>query len=498
MKTLRELKDIKWISFFKIAAAILFLCVSVWLVLTFAVAISYTFPQVIDDVATLMNKKYYVETDHVSSFGAALEVSKESFFHWQGIYFTQFMDTWLIPVRDNWKIDLFRFRIIMVSFYIFFVVSVLFFIYALIRRIYGIKDSLICTIVSFAVFYFVFTAYIPWRENFYWYQGAVCYMFPLSIYLFTCACILMANMDMRLIMCIIFSIISFFAAGSALCIPGVGCYMLLLICLFDLKNKYKWIIFSSSTLGAVINVLAPGNYRRRDYIDSTGLHLGKMICVSAQDSINAFKVLFSEGFTPLIWGGVIIFILIGLGYKNEKINFKQIALLSVLILLFPFLIAFPVELGYSGGGLPNRVLFCEHFAVSGIVFLDSYFIGAFLSRKFSIVKVREKVMIFGVGIALVCFCIIQFNKNVYTERIVNINTFNELRAGVIPKFSEEVMELYTYLETTPEKDIVITKQPNPIWDFEKFVLTEDEKHGMWQKYCQYFEKQSIKYVPGND
>nr|MCR4611905.1 hypothetical protein [Lachnospiraceae bacterium] len=182
-----------------------------------------------------------------------------------------------------------------------------------------------------------------------------------------------------------------------------------------------------------------------DYIDSSGRKIFHIVYISMIDCIDSFAVLFREGFAPLILAAVFITILLGANscLKRKGIN-KSIFYLLVVTLLFPFLISFPVELGYSGSGLPNRVLFLEHFVAVSIVLLYAFALGGLLSyvmtKRRLFIRRDIVVSIFAVSIAWFVF---SFHNSVPDWRIVNENTSMELKKGIIQNFSNEVIELYT-------------------------------------------------------
>ena len=491
----------KWIhgkslmDWHRLILSVLMGIVGIWLIVTFAKAVSYTFPSVIDDVGTAMYKKTNMDTYHVNAIGAGLIQAWFSYKTWQGIYFTQTVDVCLMPISEAGIIQIVPFRFYMVFFFLVFICSCLFFIWNLIRQIVESEHVLENTIVCFTVFFFLITLVKAWRELFYWFQGMICYCLPVSMFFVVWGMVLLNGKKERKGVYIGAAIIGFLASGSALVVPAMGCYILLLIAVFNRNKKGIWAVFGASVSGALINVAAPGNFQRKNIIDATGYHVWKVLKVSLGDCITSVKDFLGYKYVWLFWAGLFLMVFLGLLVKKE-IETKKLLWMDILLLPLPWITVFPAELGYAGGGVPNRVIFCVDITVLGIFMIWAFSLGYIIR----VLLKQNTIVRTYIGGVIVGFVLMLFMNNTETMQsvyLVNVDTCRQLRDGSIKTFTQGVLDIYEYLEKTDENNIVVTEIPASIRNYEVFVFVEDPEHAMWEKLCRYYNRESIRYEKRN-
>ena len=117
-------------------------------------------------------------------------------------------------------------------------------------------------------------------------------------------------------------------------------------------------VTAAGIIGAVVNVVAPGNFSRHLYSSGGSSHSWRLI----QSVKWAVKNVWSETerLTKETMFGVMILVMVLLGiflYEKICVFLKVYGLVSVLGLACGYVTAFPVAFGYSGPDFPNRCCF---------------------------------------------------------------------------------------------------------------------------------------------
>lgn len=275
---------------------------------------------------------------------ASLKYAKEMYFSWQGTYTSMFLQAFLSPLNGFGNIQL---CIVMVFNAVLFIVSLFVFIRAVCREL-NIGNRNVW--IAFCLCMIGIFGFESWTEVFYWFSGAVSYSFPMSFCLLGIAVTLQAKSFRG---GVIGAVLMFLASGGTLEVAGMGCFVLLGICIVKKVLKSveikDWIVFGIAFVGALINTVAPGNYVRHERIDSSGLHLGRAVITTVLEVVHRLEELLFN--TPFI---LIILIALVLGWyigKSNKVKDMKIVLWVILVnAILPFVTCFPVCLGYSGGG----------------------------------------------------------------------------------------------------------------------------------------------------
>ena len=409
--------------------------------------------------------------------------------HWQGTYFSMFIQALLSPLNN---FGLSQLRCVMVLSSILFWLSFLYFLYVILRKI-GCKTHVLLCII--ALITFSLTGYMAYEEIYYWFSGATSYSIPVSMLFIGLAAFLNyvdSYKRKHLISALIFG---FLAMGGSLTVTGMGMYILLLMCVFycleekRINTKYVF-VFLIWLSGAIINAFAKGNFFRHGIIDETGIHPFKAIYYSLKNCYARY--LFFSGNTNYIVI-LVLFIICGLFIYKETMNLKFYTLVSVFGLLTPFVSTYPLALANSGSGLPNR---CEFvFDLALILVLANIFclIGCYFSCW---CKNRNKSIRF--ALCLLCFVALLFspicNYGLKDNKTYQIT--KQLCDGSYADYYNECANLYASLEERADGEqvqIPLSEFPNAecVENTYPFYLSDDSSDWINEAVAQYFHLSGI-------
>jgi voltage-gated potassium channel Kch len=199
------------------------------------------------------------------------------------------------------------------------------------------------------------------KELFFWYTGALTYTLELSLAFIALAfCILLMNTTdpVKRRICLVISMLSgFIASGGSLEVTAPNCAWLLLmliLCRQEVK-KQKILIwpFIISFAGALINVLAPGNFVRAKDASKAG-HI--TLADAIRDTFTCYHdetaAIFGSVFFVAVLAVVfIVCILCRTKIFRNGISNARILLLVPAVFLIQYFTMFPVVFGYHSTSL---------------------------------------------------------------------------------------------------------------------------------------------------
>jgi hypothetical protein len=360
---------------------------------------------------------------------------------WQGTYFSCFFIALLSPLNGFGRSQL---AVVMVFNVLLFFAAVTWCAYEVQRCI----SPKLCgrALLVLAAFWGLLMGYKIWGEVFYWFTGAMVYSFPLAFAFLAMAALLRARRKNRKGWYPTAWLFAFCASGGNLMISGMLCYALLLMNLYLFwREKHigigEAVAFGTAFLGALINTIAPGNYLRHGCIDNSGLHVGSALLTSVGNYIKEAQWLFQSTFVLLAICGMVYLgatasiSLCEKGASRKKVWLTAIcALLAVLQL--PLVTTFPVALGYSSNGLPNRCEFMLDCALILVVLLTSYILGLTLKQLLFTQERRLNRPLAQIVLAgLLAAYILTMDYGVRTT--VPFRTFTALTSGTLQAYSRE-------------------------------------------------------------
>lgn len=297
-------------------------------------------------------------------FAASLQYVKEIYLDWQGTYFAMFIQAFLSPINN---FGLAQLRIVMIANALFFFISLFYVIWTGFNFVWKDKKMPHFRLTVFTIILFSILDADVYTEIFFWYSGAVSYSIPFSFMLLSVICFFIYNNDRytntkKNVFTVFASVSLFLAAGGSLSVSGTGCYIILLLSLgfylISRKISVRNIVVTAVGIaGSLINVIAPGNFARHTYNTGDENSWRLMQCIKW-----TVKNVWSETERLMrnTMFGVMILIMVMIGIylsQNFKNMLKEYGLISVLVLGWGYVTAFPVAFGYSGSEFPNRCCF---------------------------------------------------------------------------------------------------------------------------------------------
>lgn len=419
----------------------------------------------------------------VELFLASLRYAKEMFFNWQGAYFSMFAWELLNPLLGK---GLPQLRIIMVISAMLVVISLCIFVYGIFKQeVRSVKHRLLlclCCILGILGFE-------VWYQIFYWYTGAIGYTVPLSLALIALGLILLSNKRFSYVAA---GVLLFCASGGCLAVVAIECYWLLMIVVSKMLKKSAckkdYILFVIAVGGALLNSLAPGNFVRHSVIDDSGLHLFRAIIFSFSEVVATAEWLLLD--TPFIIIALISFSIgVSIG-KRQSVDNAYSWIMVGLNVFTPIVTYFPICLGYSSGGGPNRCRFMLTlaFVISAVSIL--FFLGKIVSAHIQTSYTREVVVML-----LLLLIIMPIKRDGWkVSSMIPYRTLMKLTEGNIQSYYRGVNEIYDAIREDENEDVFIFTMPISVDEFMSMDIKEDPEYLINMECADYFGKKSVQYV----
>lgn len=419
----------------------------------------------------------------VALFADSLRLSKELFLNWNGTYFSKFIESFFSPLNGY---GLAQLRAVMIANSLLFVIGICVFAFGICKQ--EIK-SLQCKLLLVMSCFLGVLGFEAWYQIFYWYTGAAYYTLPLSLLLFAIALITLSN---KKICYFLAGILLFCASGGSLAIAGTGCYWMLMIGISRLYKKRLCkgdiSIFIVAFTGALMNALAPGNYMRQSVIDDSGLHLFRAVIYSFSEVVATAEWLFLE-----TWFIVIVMVALGVGIyvgKRSVVDKTYSWLLIAVNAVTPIVTYYPVCLGYSSGGGPNRCRFILAFSFVVSVLIISVLAGKLIADYIHASHVREVAMV----IILLMIIMPIKREGWKLSAMIPYRTMMELTEGNIQSYYRDANRIYDAISDDKNEDVFIYELPQDIDLFLPMNLTQNPNYLINSECAQYYEKNSVQYV----
>lgn len=327
------------------------------------------------------------------------------------------------------------------------------------------------------------TQYDAFEQVFYWYTGATNYSFPVSFANICLGLTLSKNVERKhqVARMILAAFCSFMACGGVIQIGGVLCYVLLVKLVADRIKKGSFsksqvVVFAVSFVATFINFIAPGNFVR---MDAEGTEdLGVISCFTRTIDYFGYcmRYLFVNKNYLLIF---LVLVIVGgaVAYKLKETwqGYMRYVVLSILMLLVPFITIFPVLFGYGANWMPNRCFFITIFTIDitlgNMAMVIGYGMWCCINKIIDNVKIRNVIL----GIAAVAFMslVVTNNFSPFDYNIAKIN--KQLWDGQYQQNYREVRELIDSFADLKGQDVIVDVpiKAEEIRNFYTFFLTED-------------------------
>ncbi len=422
--------------------------------------------------------------DALTYIKASIQYAYKEYMTWQGTYFSMFLQALLSPI-NNGGIE--QLRIVMVTNSILFFTSLIYFIFTFLDR-----NSIIIKMIFVTIILFMVTNYQAYEEVFYWFSGAVSYSIPLSLLMIAVSCAIKISYKHKMVYFILAIITGVMAVGGSLVVTGLGCYIILLICLYLYLRDKKVDVLRTAVciiwlIGALINACAPGNFIRHGAIDETGVHPLKAIYDSFYIVDARCQTFFNSTNISIL---LIIVLICGIYIgRIMVINIHAYLPVSILALFAPIVVSFPMALGYSGQGIPNRCAFVIDIAIIFSLINTFCLVGIIIASKMS-EKDLKIVYVMMISCTLIGCTIDQYGLS----RIKTLNICYDLFSGTYRSHYENCINFYESLseyEENAEVRISTNDMPYNIENFYNFYLSDDPENWVNVAVAHYYKLKSI-------
>lgn len=468
----------------KISCIILATCVFVifiTVVPSFIVA-RYSFFHADDFGAIRYGRSYTI----LEAVKAAWQGTKGSWLNWQGPYIG-FLTGWIPKVffGDGSLIGL---QVVMMTITLLFVSSSFVLIHTT-CRVLDVKynyEFIIIAIYSVGVF-----GFNGWTEALNWHAAAGIYTVPLSLGFLGISIYLRTS---RKWLYIISLVLLFFSSGGTLMVPGAICFILLGICavkkMMNMLERKDMVAFGTAVVGALINVVAPGNYKRHATIDNSGLHLGAAIMDTISQVNSTVETLFfNTPFIIFLFAALIIGIL--LGKKGRKIHKNLFVVILLFSLIAPLITCFPVCLGVSSDGFANRGKFIETVIIVMSSITIAIIIGNIIEDKI------ETKFSLNSGMFLVMFIIIMMSicPAWKISASVPYQMWRNIAKGSYKGYYEKICNILDNILNDNNENVFVYSIPEPVQYFPSIEISENESYWINTRLAACYNKKTVQYVP---
>ena len=424
-----------------------------------------------------------------SYLAASFHYVKDLYLDWQGTFFAMFLQALLSPINN---FGLPQLKAVMIGNALFFFLSLLALLWVSLSFLKGKFLSLRLLILT--LFFVAVTNTDVYTEIYFWYSGAVAYSIPFSVLLTALTLFLLMNrgtmsQGKKRGCAVCAGILLFLSTGGSLAVAGCGCYVTLLLTgVFYLRSRRISVpniaVLAAGVAGALVNVVAPGNYARHDGTAGKGLHFVRAAVYTVQMFLEETGRLFRETMVGLTF---LVMIAAGLYLAGKcEVALREYGITTVLALAAGLAAYYPVALGYSSDYIPNRCYFIIDTALVLSLLNLALFVGICLHRRLNLPADGRTVSI----LLYICLAALIVSPLSLAEmplyRVARL-----VHNGTYRNYYEQCVSLYEYLETCPEENVVL-EMPDYIDDFECFYLDSDESGWVNVGIAKYYGKKSVR------
>ncbi|MCR5502346.1 MAG: DUF6056 family protein [Lachnospiraceae bacterium] len=495
MKTdiLKKLKRKETLQGIGILILCLFSLYSVYLVVRTAAYSTF----LIDDFKNRSSFRNFEWHGISSYFSYLIRSFRRGFFTQQGAYFPRFIT--LFRVKELTSRGALALSIdMMINAGLFYLTFILL-LYTFMKKRIG---SFSYSVIFISVIIFALTAFQVYDEIYYWMAAAGIYSYPLSCVLISLILILQYRQRPHVWQLIAAGIFGFLGMGGVLMIPAAGCSIMLLILIYDLLKERKTdkgslIMFFVYLAGALLNVAAPGNYKRQARV--TGLpNILEPELIATETADGGEAAAASSGSSPGIlsrlFGAVkttvlqyearivyylgetclilllILLLIVGIALFRKGIRIERAYLIvSICALFVPFIVTFPVSFGYGSMEFPSRCQFvfdlCFYLTTFNLAVQAGIFIGS---------RIENREILFSLITLLSVICVVLISVDGFSIYDIKTRQMREdLRNHIYQDHHDACFAVYDYMDAHTGEDVVIEAEdfPEPIRNFRNFWMS---------------------------
>ena len=385
-----------------------------------------------------------------SYFLTACKLAVDSYFRIGGYYFAAFMNYFFSPFL---RMGITGVRIFNPIVHVVFFASS--FLLAASFSRYIIKVDIDMTLVL----YFAFIASLVNdrvnSEVYSWYVVMVAYVLPISVMMLADA-LLIYSFSKKNKLFILSAVLVFLVSGSSLNITALNCGLLLLAVFYCFSVKeYKIesaIVFTAAFIGALISVVAPGNFKRHDSGGSEYYVIGALKSSIVHSLEQIFGLLTRS---PMLIFVIIVFALLLLKADYswaQKLQFKYPVMAVMVAIAGVVIVNYPVYLG--AGDTAERCEYVQDIAIYFLTFLLlCYVVGYIKASNPGITISREGLALLTVAVLL--YGVTLLNIHGGSDSFATPYMVKSLVTGEFTKYVDYNEGIIKELENSRGKDVVI-------------------------------------------
>ncbi len=386
-------------------------------------------------------------------------------------------------------------RVFNLVIYICFFCSLYFLIYTFSKRILGINKQYASLGVYFLVLMQIINGYNN-SEIYTWYCCVVAYVFPVLL-LFVSLSLLILAMTGKYWLYIPSAIFSFLISGSSLNISALNCGLTFIACVYAFirfrEKRGNVFVFASGLVGALINVLSPGNYVRHD-AETSNYDIFQSLYDTFVASFGSIELRISKTPFMIILIILLIVILMHSDDKSRELKYKHPFLSILMIFAGVIIVNFPFCFGYSTDQLSDRVVFIQDIALYllSIIWI-SYFAG-WLKKRFTSIVVSQNLL-FCIVINLVMSLMIIISIHGGLCSFTTGDMISSLLNGDFIKCVEYEEDIINEVAESKDNDVVIARNSKvELRSYKSVGLSDNTESLANECIADFYGKDSVRLI----
>ncbi len=439
-----------------------------FIILPFFIAIMYAMPSV-DDYINAYDLAKYCNKNNISMLRGVFEYTYLIYISWQGAFVMNILLFLLLGITN---VSIVCMRIVMtISLLAHY--SALFLLSKIICYKVKINKLYIKNLVFVAITLFIDNI-VCVDETFYWVTGIFIYTLPMTLSILTIALFLSDLAPRRTLLA---SICGFVASQGVLIVAGfinISIFILLVFTYITTRkiSKERIYIFIGTFLGAIINAIAPGNFKRQDLIKGeTSLNLYKVMSTNMKHIQYNWNLVLHNSFL-IVSILILTFIILFVYKRNATVLGINPVYVWVAGFVVQFISIFPFSLGMQEYWIPDsriKFIMAEIVAI-GIIIPYLYTI-IFLVNKVKILDgIKSKLIIFAILSILA-----MINRPILDLNNPLVACFKELRNNDLLLYETSEKAILDKIRCSDEDIVIINDEIINVVTLKEFGLERDSQ-----------------------
>ena len=333
-------------------------------------------------------------------------------------------------------------------------------------------------------------------EIYTWYCVLVAYILPVSLMFISLALCIESNTDNRFLI-IPAAVLGFLVSGSSLNLAALNCGLVFLasayMAVFLKRTTAGAFYFLLSLVGAIINVLSPGNYIRHDSVNPN-----YNILWSVRDAVECTVRMVKGrilGFPLIALCLIVLVICLGyVDYSRIELSFRFPICAAFVVFIGVVIVTFPVCFGYSKSYLPDRAYFISDIALYLLAFMWCIYFAGFIKR---IIWTKPLPSNFAAYSSVFLIAAIMFHvgfcggPNAYTTG----GMITLISNGSLGNFAEHEESILSEIEGSLDDHVVLERPYELQMPYMKSIgISEDSSYWINIRLAQYYNKETVVIV----